>query len=205
MAWNEVKSINETVNSYPGYSTRATTGAEPDPNGVYLAGHYYLKFTGKLYVDSGNAAKYRLQVTCSVTNKYQGWGGRWTNNGGYGVKIYFDGNEIRSQQIDTPLSVYNNPGTYSTFANVDFEFTVSKSGTLSLKTSVFQGGAGRAGSQNVLPSNCRGATASQGFSGSYDNFISYSIPDPYKAPSVAANDYNLIVVLDMQIGEQNEQ
>ena len=192
MAWNEVKSINTTVNSYPGYSTRSTSGGEPDPNGVYIAGHYYLKFVGKLYVDSENSSHYRLQLTCSVTNKYQNWGGYWSSNGGYGIKIEFSGNKIHSQQINTPLSVYSNPGTYSTFANVDFDFNISSSGTLKLKTQVFKGGAGRVGSQSALPANCKGATASQGFSGSYSNFIDYEIPDPYKPPSVNILDYNLI-------------
>lgn len=173
MAWDVVTNFNKTENASPGYVWIRSDG--------YLCGHYYLNYSGTLYKDSGDASHYRIKCTLKVAPVYSGWGGYWRGNSGNGITVSFNGNVIHSQQVNLPLSAYETANSYSTVGSFDKEFYITASGTLDISMNVFYGGAGRVGSP-IYIDGVR-ARYSNGFSGTYSNFIDFVIPDPYKPPS----------------------
>lgn len=187
MAWNKVTDIDYTKQPNPhlksGYSAMVT-------------GHYYVNFKGTLWVDSNNNAHYRVRATMKVAPYRSKYGGYWTGNDGTGIDVYFsdsDGDHsILHKSISSssyPISAWETAGVYVTVDTVDTEFIITKKGTLNLYIQLFQGGAGRVGSSSWVVDGKR-VTSSDGFSGTYSNFIDYKIPDPYKTPTISISANN---------------
>lgn len=181
MAWETLTNFDRTINSNPGFPWVGAPYTNPAfPN--MLTGEYYLRFQGTIYKDSNDSRHYRLNFNMYGSPMYDSNGGYWRRNDGYGVVVEFNGNDIWSGQVNLPLSIFQIPEDNNRhIVSGDFDFYIDRSGTLAIKVQCYCPGAGRSNSSVRI--NGRLGTSSDGFSGTYSNFIDYEIPDPYSPPS----------------------